>query len=95
MDKIEIKDDAGTSIVLTGKDFRQMLGPNDVMSTNFTASIRWGSLVLDGIGWGHGVGMCQWGAYGMSRKGKKVDEILQYYYPGTEITTIDKVVGKP
>ena len=91
MDKVEIKDDAGTSIILTGKDFRQMLGPNDVMSTNFDVSIRWGSLVLDGLGWGHGVGMCQWGAYGQARKGKKVDEILQYYYPGSEISTIDKI----
>ena len=91
VDKLEIKDNAGTSVVLTGKDFRQMLGPNDVMSTNFSISIQWGSLVLDGIGWGHGVGMCQWGAYGMSRKGKKVDEILQYYYPGSEISTIDKI----
>ncbi len=91
VDKIEIKDNAGTSIILTGKDFRQMLGPNDVSSTKFDLSIRWGSLVLDGLGWGHGVGMCQWGAYGMARKGKKVDEILQYYYPGSEISTIDKI----
>ena len=91
VDKIEIKDDAGTSIVLTGKDFRQMLGPNDVMSTNFNVSTQWGTLSLNGLGWGHGVGMCQWGAYGMARKGKKVDEILQYYYPGSEISTMDKI----
>lgn len=91
VDKIEIKDDAGTSVVLTGKDFRQMMGPNDVRSTKFYASIKWGSLVLDGLGWGHGVGMCQWGAYGLARSGKKCDEILKYYYPGSEISTIDKI----
>lgn len=91
VDKIEIKDDAGTSIILTGKDFRQMLGPNEVSSTKFDLSLKWGSLVFDGLGWGHGVGMCQWGAYGQARSGKKVDEILKYYYPGAEISTIDKI----
>lgn len=91
VDKIEIKDDAGTSVVLTGKDFRQMLGPNDLRSVKFDVSMRPGSLVIDGFGWGHGVGMCQWGAYGMARNGKKADEILKYYYPGAEISTMDKI----
>ena len=94
VDKLEIKDESGVSVILTGKDFRQIIGPNDVRSTKFDASIRWGSLVLNGFGWGHGVGMCQWGAYGQARQGKKAEEILKYYYPGAEITTIDKVVNK-
>lgn len=91
VDKIEIKDDAGVSIVLTGKDFRQIIGPNELRSTKFDPSIRWGNLIVNGLGWGHGVGMCQWGAYGMSKRGKKCEEILKYYYPGAEITTIDKL----
>jgi stage II sporulation protein D len=41
--------------------------------------------VFKGIGWGHGVGMCQWGAYQMSRERYTYDEILQFYYPGTII----------
>ncbi|MDA8130047.1 MAG: SpoIID/LytB domain-containing protein [Elusimicrobia bacterium] len=40
---------------------------------------------LDGRGSGHGVGMCQWGAEGMGRKGFTYREILKHYYPGTEI----------
>lgn len=91
VDKIEIRDDAGAAVILTGKDFRQLIGPNELRSAKFGASIKWNDLVLDGYGWGHGVGMCQWGAYGMARKGKKAEEILKYYYPGTEITTLDKV----
>ena len=90
-EKIEIKDDAGVSVILTAKDFRQMMGPNEVRSTRFDASIRWGRIILDGFGWGHGVGMCQWGAFGMSRRGKTAEEILKYYYPGAEITIIDKL----
>lgn len=94
VDKIDIKDNAGISIVLTGKDFRQMLGPNEIRSTRFDVSIAWGVLEIEGLGWGHGVGMCQWGAYGMASKGKKAEEILKYYYPGTEIVTIDKIKDK-
>lgn len=89
-DKIEITDDAAGSMILTGKDFRQVFGPNEIRSTKFDASIRGANLALNGMGWGHGVGMCQWGAFGMSQRGKKCDEILKYYYPGAEITTIDK-----
>ncbi|MFA6321146.1 MAG: SpoIID/LytB domain-containing protein [Candidatus Omnitrophota bacterium] len=91
VDKIEIKDAAGTVIVLTGKDFRQIFGPNELRSAKFDLSMRSDLLVIQGIGWGHGVGMCQWGAYGMAKKGKKVDEILKHYYPGAEISTMDKI----
>ena len=94
VDKLEIKDNAGVSIVLTGKEFRQLLGPDELRSTKFDLSVKWGSLVMDGYGWGHGVGMCQWGAFGMSREGKLAEEILKYYYPGAEISTIDKIKDK-
>jgi stage II sporulation protein D len=94
VDKLEIRDDADVSCVMTGKDFRQMIGPNDIRSTNFEPAVGQGKLNINGIGWGHGVGMCQWGAKGQSDKGKKCEEILEFYYPGTEITTIDKIVEK-
>jgi len=94
VDKMEIKDGAGVSVVLTGKDFRQIVGPNELRSTKFEASIKYGSLIIDGHGWGHGVGMCQWGAFGMASQGKKAGEILTFYYPGSEITTIDKIKDK-
>jgi stage II sporulation protein D len=38
-------------------------------------------------GAGHGVGLCQWGARGLAAAGRTVQDILQYYYPGTEIHT--------
>jgi stage II sporulation protein D len=44
-----------------------------------------------GRGWGHKVGLCQWGAKGMAEKGKTYKEILAYFYPGT---IIKKVVYK-
>lgn len=94
VDKMELMDDAGVTVVLTGKIFRGLLGPNVVRSTRFIPQVREGNLILEGRGWGHGVGLCQWGAYGQARKGAKVADILQYYYPGSEITTIDAVAKK-
>ncbi|MCX5677745.1 MAG: SpoIID/LytB domain-containing protein [Candidatus Omnitrophica bacterium] len=94
VDKMEIKDSAGVSILLTGKDFRQIMGPNELRSTKFEASIKYGSLMIEGRGWGHGVGMCQWGAFSMASQGKKAEDILKFYYPGAEIATIDSVKSK-
>jgi stage II sporulation protein D len=38
-----------------------------------------------GRGWGHGVGLCQNGAYGLARAGLRFDRILRHYYTGIEI----------
>ena len=43
--------------------------------------------ILNGAGWGHGVGLCQIGAAMMADKGHRYDEILQHYFPGTDIKT--------
>lgn len=42
-------------------------------------------LTARGGGWGHGVGMCQWGAVGRARGGQHYDEILAAYFPGTKL----------
>jgi stage II sporulation protein D len=44
--------------------------------------------VFTGKGYGHGVGMSQWGAQGMALGGKSAEEILRHYYLGIEITTL-------
>jgi stage II sporulation protein D len=41
--------------------------------------------VVDGGGWGHGVGMSQWGAYGQALEGRTHQKILATYYPGTKL----------
>jgi stage II sporulation protein D len=43
------------------------------------------TLVVSGRGWGHGVGMSQWGAYGYASHGWSWRRILAHYYPGTEV----------
>jgi len=42
-------------------------------------------LVFNGHGWGHGVGMSQYGAYGYAQHGSTFDQILAHYYPGTTL----------
>lgn len=46
------------------------------------------TVIIKGKGNGHGVGMCQWGAIGLSRNGVDYKTILNHYYPGTEIKSI-------
>jgi stage II sporulation protein D len=41
------------------------------------------SFFISGRGWGHGVGMSQWGAYGYAQHGTTYDKILEHYYTGT------------
>ena len=43
------------------------------------------TFVITGHGWGHGVGMAQWGAYGYAKHGVTYDKILAHYYPGTTL----------
>lgn len=67
---------------ISGSDFRVMAGLN---STNFTYSISENTIVFDCRGYGHGVGMSQWGANIMAKEGKTYDEILKHYYTGINI----------
>lgn len=45
------------------------------------------SYTFTGRGWGHGVGMCQYGAFGLAKMGVKYGEIIKHYYTGVELTT--------
>jgi stage II sporulation protein D len=57
----------------------------DVESRYFDIKSKGNWVYIDGRGWGHGVGMCSWGAIGMAKKGKKFKEILRYYYQGISV----------
>ncbi|MDP3789265.1 MAG: SpoIID/LytB domain-containing protein [Candidatus Omnitrophota bacterium] len=74
----------GTEKIPANK-FRLALDPNRLRSTNFEISVRGRTVIFNGRGWGHGVGMCQWGVYYMSKKGFLCDKILQFYYPGATV----------
>src|SRR5438046_1798897 len=50
-----------------------------------TGTVSVTTFVITGRGWGHGVGMSQWGAYGYAQRGVTYDKILAHYYPGTQL----------
>lgn len=83
--KVAVRHAAGEA-VLEGLAFRYALGLPDSLfvvgpvQTNGAPGLR-----FFGRGWGHGVGMCQNGAYGLAVGGATYAEILAHYYPGTEL----------
>ncbi|HTZ11862.1 MAG TPA: SpoIID/LytB domain-containing protein [Candidatus Margulisiibacteriota bacterium] len=73
---------------IASKDLRNIVGANLLRSTRFTVTIEGDDAIFEGTGWGHGVGLCQWGAYFMSKQGWEAKKILQYYYPGTDVKAL-------
>jgi len=71
------------NITMTGTKFRTMLG---LKSSNFKLKFNLSGIEIDCSGYGHGVGMSQWGADVMAKKGKNYTEILTHYYQGTDVS---------
>ncbi len=80
--ELSIMDGEGSWKKIKGSSFRMALGPDLVRSTRFDAVVGRNKVVFNGKGWGHGVGLCQEGAYGMALKGYGAFDILRYYYRG-------------
>jgi len=60
----------------------------DLRSANFTAEVRDGKMIFNTIGYGHGVGLCQYGANGMAKIGRDYRQIITTYYTGVAIKNI-------
>ena len=67
---------------VSGRDMREMFNLN---STNFSFIQDGDELEIVTTGYGHGVGMSQWGANGMAEHGYNYKEILKHYYTGVDI----------
>ena len=82
-----VKEIALGNITISGVDFRRLFGLN---SANFKLEFLNNEIVISCMGFGHGVGMSQWGANVMAGQGKTCEEILKHYYTGVEIATLGK-----
>ncbi len=71
---------------MTGTEVRALLGLN---STHFTITTTDTSITFHTQGYGHGVGMSQYGAKGMAEDGSSYEDILLHYYTGTVVSDID------
>jgi stage II sporulation protein D len=74
--------------VLPGNLFRLTLGPTLLKSTRFDMVSKNGFVIFKGTGYGHGVGMSQWGAHRMAQAGYSCEAILAHYYTGVSLMQV-------
>ena len=67
---------------MNGRDFQSKL---KLRSTDFTVEKTGGKVTITTKGFGHGVGMSQYGANALAKQNKTYEEILKYYYTGTNL----------
>lgn len=67
---------------------RRIFGYGKLKSTWLEVKLDKNHVTFTGKGYGHGVGMCQWGAKGMAEEGYDYKEILKFYYPDAEMAQI-------
>ena len=79
---------ARSSARVRGNDFRRMIGYDTLKSTLFAVAVDGEWARFSGRGYGHGVGMCQWGAKGMAEQGYTARKILEFFYPGTTLGSL-------
>jgi len=82
-----------TQIIRSEYGIRQLFSESFLYSSAFVIKnadtlAQDDQVALRGVGWGHGVGLCQMGALGMALTGIPYPDILQHYYPGTTLTKI-------
>lgn len=68
-------------VVLKKSRIRSTLGRKYTLSNSFSVLTKGGDIVLEGKGFGHGVGLCQYGALEMANQGHSYKEILKHYFP--------------
>lgn len=89
--ELKIITDKDRSVIIEQKSIRTILKTRDnkilpstyFVITHFNKNTN--TFTVKGKGHGHGVGLCQWGAIGLSKKGNSFKQILKHYFPGTEI----------
>jgi stage II sporulation protein D len=85
--RLAVESSRGTA-TLRGADFRRLIGYDALKSTLFVPVAQDGVVRFEGRGWGHGVGLSQYGAKGMADRGYAYPQILEHYFPGTVLATL-------
>lgn len=76
---------------LSGREVRDKL---ELDSSDFQWQLKGDQVVIQTRGWGHGVGMSQYGADGMAKEGRNYEEIVRHFYQGIDIQELDPYVAK-
>lgn len=83
---VKIKD-GKKEIIISGKTVYSAL--KQIKSFSFSIKYTKHHIEFFGKGYGHPYGLCQWGAYEMVKQGALFDAVLKFYYPGTELKSMD------
>lgn len=86
-----VKEIKAGNITMSGVEFRKIFGLN---SANFTLNFNKSNVDIICKGYGHGVGMSQWGANVMAKNGSSYKEILNHYYQGIKVDLIKNLASK-
>jgi stage II sporulation protein D len=86
---------AAGSARLRGNDFRRMIGYDILKSTLFAVAVDGRHARFAGRGYGHGVGLSQWGAKGMAEQGYDARQIVEHFYQGATLGWLDGRVAEP
>jgi stage II sporulation protein D len=84
----------GSAIEVKATELRKLLGYRELPSTKFSLVKTGDDIIFTGRGFGHGVGLSQWGALEMAKQGKNYREILAHYYPGTTLKNSEELHDK-
>jgi SpoIID/LytB domain protein len=85
IEELEVIGDKATVTIGKELEIRRTLSESHLFSSAFVVKKKSDGFILQGAGWGHGVGLCQIGAAVMASKGYNYREILNHYYPGTTL----------
>lgn len=100
--KVGRKDNGGRAVTLrlthsggvsevNANGLRVGLDPEKMQSTMLTRiNVEGSQVVMEGRGFGHGVGLSQWGAYTMAKQGKSAEDIIRYYFRGIKLVQLWK-----
>ena len=83
--KLKIEGEEGVLVVGKELEIRRILSESHLKSSAFDVRYEGENIILQGAGWGHGVGLCQIGAAVMASKGYTYKQILNHYYPQSVI----------
>lgn len=87
--RLRITGSTGQTHDMLSERFRLAVGSMEIKSTDFDVRVVDGQVVFEhGRGFGHGLGLCQWGTQGQALAGRWAGEILRFYYPGSRLTRV-------
>jgi len=84
--RLGVEGTEGSAVIGKELEIRRSLSTTHLKSSAFDAEVTPEKVTITGRGWGHGVGLCQIGAAVMASKGYTYRQILEHYYPGTQLS---------